>query len=365
MSSQPLVAVLDYGSGNVHSAVKALAAAGADARLTSDRASSARRDGLVVPGVGAFRAVMDALRAEPWRRTHRSGSPAGARARASASACRCSSSAAWSAASTPRGRRVAGRGHRARAPVLPHMGWNTVQAGEGSRLFRGIEDERFYFVHSFGAQKWPLDVAAAVPAARPDVVRLRRAVPRRRRERAAVGDPVPPREVGGCRHPTAGELDRRAPQGYPLNSCHLRERALARYPARGAMNDFASTPELSSCPLSTSPTAGRPPDPGEAGTETNYGDPVDAALDFARQGAEWIHLVDLDAAFGRGSNAGVSQGHQAGPGRAGGALGRHPRRRTLEAALESGPPASTSAPPRSRTPSGPPTSSAATATRSP
>ncbi len=43
---------------------------------------------------------------------------------------------------------------------------------------------------------------------------------------------------------------------------------------------------------------------GEAGTETNYGDPVDAAQDWAAQGAEWIHLVDLDAAFGRGNNAG-------------------------------------------------------------
>jgi 1-(5-phosphoribosyl)-5-[(5-phosphoribosylamino)methylideneamino] imidazole-4-carboxamide isomerase/N-(5'phosphoribosyl)anthranilate isomerase len=41
---------------------------------------------------------------------------------------------------------------------------------------------------------------------------------------------------------------------------------------------------------------------GALGTETNYGDPVDAAADWARQGAEWIHLVDLDAAFGRGEN---------------------------------------------------------------
>jgi len=44
---------------------------------------------------------------------------------------------------------------------------------------------------------------------------------------------------------------------------------------------------------------------GEAGSETNYGDPVDAAADWANQGAEWIHLVDLDAAFGRGNNAAV------------------------------------------------------------
>jgi phosphoribosyl isomerase A len=42
---------------------------------------------------------------------------------------------------------------------------------------------------------------------------------------------------------------------------------------------------------------------GEAGTETGYGDPLDAALAWQRDGAEWIHLVDLDAAFGRGSNA--------------------------------------------------------------
>ena len=43
------------------------------------------------------------------------------------------------------------------APILPHMGWNTVDAAEGSRLFTGIEDERFYFVHSFAAQHWSLD----------------------------------------------------------------------------------------------------------------------------------------------------------------------------------------------------------------
>ena len=42
---------------------------------------------------------------------------------------------------------------------------------------------------------------------------------------------------------------------------------------------------------------------GEAGSETSYGDPLDAALAWQRAGAEWIHLVDLDAAFGRGSNA--------------------------------------------------------------
>ena len=72
------------------------------------------------------------------------------------------------------------------------------------------------------------------------------------------------------------------------------------------MNDFASSPELILLPA-VDVAGGRAVrlTQGEAGTETNYGDPVDAALDFARQGAEWIHLVDLDAAFGRGSNASV------------------------------------------------------------
>jgi phosphoribosylformimino-5-aminoimidazole carboxamide ribotide isomerase/phosphoribosylanthranilate isomerase len=72
------------------------------------------------------------------------------------------------------------------------------------------------------------------------------------------------------------------------------------------MNDFASTPKLVLLPaVDVADGKAVRLTQGEAGTETSYGDPVDAALDVARQGAEWIHLVDLDAAFGRGSNAGV------------------------------------------------------------
>lgn len=72
------------------------------------------------------------------------------------------------------------------------------------------------------------------------------------------------------------------------------------------MNDFASTPELILLPA-VDVAGGKAVRlvQGEAGSETSYGDPVDAALAWAKQGAEWIHLVDLDAAFGRGSNAGV------------------------------------------------------------
>ncbi len=164
MSSRPLVAVLDYGSGNVHSAVKALDAAGADARLTSDRALVLEADGLVVPGVGAFRAVADALRAtrgdELIDRRLAGGRPV---------LGICVGMQVLFEHGVERGVDTEGLGEwpgavtELDAPVLPHMGWNTLEPGEGSVLFRGIEDERFYFVHSFAARSWHLDVQPPFP----------------------------------------------------------------------------------------------------------------------------------------------------------------------------------------------------------
>jgi len=162
--SRPLVAVLDYGSGNVHSAVKALAAAGADARLTSDRGLIRDADGLVVPGVGAFRAVMDALNAV------RAGELIERRLAGGRHVLGiCVGMQVMFELGVERGVDTEGLGEwpgvvsELDAPVLPHMGWNTVEPGEGSRLFHGIENERFYFVHSFGAQKWLLDVQPPFP----------------------------------------------------------------------------------------------------------------------------------------------------------------------------------------------------------
>ncbi|MFE1645425.1 imidazole glycerol phosphate synthase subunit HisH [Microbacterium sp. P01] len=164
MSDRPVVAVLDYGSGNVHSAVKALDAAGADARLTSDRQLVREADGLVVPGVGAYRAVMDALRAsrgdELIGRRLAGGRPV---------LGICVGMQVLFELGVERGVDTEGMGEwpgavtQLDAPVLPHMGWNTVQSGAGSRLFAGLEDERFYFVHSFAAQQWTLDVQAPFP----------------------------------------------------------------------------------------------------------------------------------------------------------------------------------------------------------
>jgi glutamine amidotransferase len=162
--SKPLVAVLDYGSGNVHSAVKALAAAGADARLTSDRALVMEADGLVVPGVGAFQAVAQALREsrgdELISRRLAGGRPV---------LGICVGMQVFFERGVERGVDTEGLGEwpgtvtELDASVLPHMGWNTVEPGEGTRLFRGLEDERFYFVHSFGVQKWMLEVQPPFP----------------------------------------------------------------------------------------------------------------------------------------------------------------------------------------------------------
>lgn len=165
MTDAPIVAVLDYGSGNVHSAVKALIAAGADARLTSDRGLIQDADGLLVPGVGAFRAVAEALREsrgdELIGRRLAGGRPV---------LGICVGMQVLFDAGVERGDEAPGLGEwpgtvtRLDAPVLPHMGWNTVAPDAGSRLFAGIEDERFYFVHSFGAQQWELETQPPFPA---------------------------------------------------------------------------------------------------------------------------------------------------------------------------------------------------------
>ncbi len=166
MTRRPRVAVLDYGSGNVHSAVKALEAAGADVSLTADRARIHEADGLVVPGVGAFSAVMDALRAsggdELIDRRLAGGRPV---------LGICVGMQVLFGRGVERGIDTEGLGQwpgvvtELNASVLPHMGWNTVRPDAGTRLFTGIEDRRFYFVHSYGAQHWELPAQPPLPVA--------------------------------------------------------------------------------------------------------------------------------------------------------------------------------------------------------
>lgn len=153
------VAVLDYGSGNVHSACKALAAVGANVELTSDSRKILEADGALVPGVGAFATVMEKLMA--------SGSDRLIDKRLTASRPVlgiCVGMQVMFETGLEHGTQTQGLGQwpgvvrQLNAETLPHMGWTSVQPGAGSVLFEGIEDERFYFVHSYAATKFELDV---------------------------------------------------------------------------------------------------------------------------------------------------------------------------------------------------------------
>ena len=153
----PEVVILDYGSGNLRSAVRALERAGADVTLTADRTAAMDADGLVVPGVGAFRACVQGIRGV---RGHEVIGRRLAGGRPVLGICVgmqvMFEHGVEHGVDTPGLDEWPGVVERIQAPVVPHMGWNTVEVPEGSRLFRAIEGERFYFVHSYGVRKWTL-----------------------------------------------------------------------------------------------------------------------------------------------------------------------------------------------------------------
>jgi len=157
-SQRPRVVVLDYGSGNLRSAQRALERVGAAVTVTAQRAEALDCDGLVVPGVGAFAACMRGLREVDGPRIIdqrlAGGRPVlgicvgmqvlfdrGVEGTAETQGC-----GQWP-----------GVIDRLTAPVVPHMGWNTVSAPPTSRLFTGVETERFYFVHSYAARTFPVE----------------------------------------------------------------------------------------------------------------------------------------------------------------------------------------------------------------
>jgi glutamine amidotransferase len=154
------VVVLDYGSGNLRSAARALEAVGADVSVTSDYAAAMAADGLVVPGVGAFAACMAGFRSVrgPQVVDHRL---AGGRPVLGI----CVGMQILFESGVEHGVVTQGVGEwpgvveELPAAILPHMGWNTVDAAEGSALFAGIADQRFYFVHSYAVQSWDLVVS--------------------------------------------------------------------------------------------------------------------------------------------------------------------------------------------------------------
>ncbi len=137
--------------------MRALERAGAAVDLTADRATAEAADGLVVPGVGAFASCMAGLRAVQGPRTI-GRRLAGGRPVLGI----CVGMQVLFARGVEHGVETEGCDEwpgvveRLRAPVVPHMGWNTVDVPDGSRLFAGVEGERFYFVHSYAARSWDL-----------------------------------------------------------------------------------------------------------------------------------------------------------------------------------------------------------------
>jgi glutamine amidotransferase len=157
VSGVKTVAILDYGSGNLRSAERAFARVGADVTVTSDAETALDADGLVVPGVGAFASCMAGLRAVDGPRII-DRRLAGGRPVLGI----CVGMQILFERGVEHGHDAEGCGEwpgiveRLEAPVLPHMGWNTVQAPRDSVLFHGLADERFYFVHSYGVRNFPL-----------------------------------------------------------------------------------------------------------------------------------------------------------------------------------------------------------------
>ena len=148
-----MIAILDYGSGNVRSAQRAFETSGKEVILTSDYEVALNADGLVVPGVGAFAACMQGLRNVRGDQLVRERISL---QRPTLGICvgmqilfahgvehgNHDGVGVWDATV-----------EKIQAPILPHMGWNTVIAGSGSALFAGIEEESFYFVHSYAVKK--------------------------------------------------------------------------------------------------------------------------------------------------------------------------------------------------------------------
>lgn len=158
------VVVLDYGSGNLRSAQRALQRAGAQVSVTAEADAALNADGLVVPGVGAFAACMSGLLAARGDRII-GRRLAGGRPVLGI----CVGMQVLFSQGVEHGTRTdgcdewPGTVERLKADVLPHMGWNTVTAPAGSQLFAGLDpDARFYFVHSYAVRRWEMDTSSTL-----------------------------------------------------------------------------------------------------------------------------------------------------------------------------------------------------------
>jgi glutamine amidotransferase len=156
--TSPKIVVLDFGSGNIHSVVNAFTQLGAEVELTADRSKALQVDGIVIPGVGAFATVMEQLNSV--------GAPSIVDQRLSSGKSVfgiCVGLQVMFDKGNEHGVETEGLGQwpgevtELDSPTLPHIGWNDVSVPSGSKLFEGVSEEQFYFVHSYGAATFALE----------------------------------------------------------------------------------------------------------------------------------------------------------------------------------------------------------------
>ena len=270
--------------------MKALARAGADVSVTADPDAALDCDGLVAPGVGAFAACMAGLRSVGGdkliaRRIELGRPVLGI----------CVGMQVLFAAGVEHGVRSDGCGvwpgtvERLDAPVLPHMGWNTVDSAAGSALFAGIPaGTRFYFVHSYA-----LRMADAGPLAGAG-----------RRSRSPSTASRSPRRSSSawCPRPSSTPKNPVTPGPWCFQTgwrtCEAARGRLDRPTYRQeTVSSLTLLPAVDVAGGQASAGAGRR---RERDLLRRPGTPPSA---WQEAGASWVHLVDLDAAFGRGSNA--------------------------------------------------------------
>ena len=162
------IQVLDYGFGNVRSMVHALSQLGVDAQISADPDLAMKADGLVIPGVGAYGACMAGLRAVGGDRIILDRLAQGLPVLGVCIGLQIMFQFGdEDGRSEPGLGLIPGRVTRLDADVVPHMGWDHVQAPQGTRLLAGVQDHRFYFVHSYAAMAVQGDDRAGV--AQPDL----------------------------------------------------------------------------------------------------------------------------------------------------------------------------------------------------
>ena len=148
-----MIAILDYGSGNLRSAQRAFELAAKNVVVTRDAKICSEASALIVPGVGAFAACMEQL-------IEVGGAEIIAdrvsKSRPIFGIC-VGMQVLFESSNEKKDTQglgiLRGKVSELNAPVLPHMGWNNVAAAPSSKLFKGVEDESFYFVHSYAAKE--------------------------------------------------------------------------------------------------------------------------------------------------------------------------------------------------------------------